>query len=198
MCFALGAGCSSSTQGQKSVEGFEHTKDAVASAQVQVQRTISAMTALRAVPSNMLSEAFGRYKQSVADLEKEADQAKWRALSMKENADTQIQSWQSEMADIKDPQIKASLEKRREAIRDNYALLKMYADDARKAYEPFVQGNKQLIKALSIDLSPAAISGLSDSMDRITSEGMQLQQKLAAMQHALDNMSSGVSPIGAP
>jgi hypothetical protein len=100
------------------------------------------------------------------------------------------------MASIDDPNIKSSLESRRQAASTNFKLVRMYADDVQKAYEPFLKRNKQMVDALSIDLSPAALSSLAPSINQITSDGAMLKQKLTAMQHAMDNIANGVSPIG--
>jgi hypothetical protein len=72
----------------------------------------------------------------------------------------------------------------------------MYADDARKAYEPCLRRNKEIVQALSIDLSPAAITSLGPAIDSVMADGNTLKMKLAAMQHALNNIANGVSPIG--
>jgi hypothetical protein len=53
-----------------------------------------------------------------------------------------------------------------------------------------------MVRALSIDLSPAALSGLGESIDRLTADGQMLKQRIAAMQHAMNNMANGVSAIG--
>jgi len=115
---------------------------------------------------------------------------------MKEQRDLQISTWQKEMESITDADIKASLKSRQDAVRANYALIRMYADDARKAYDPFLKGNQQMVKALAIDLSPAALNSLGPSIARVTADGVTLKGKLSAMQHAMDNTAGGFSPIG--
>jgi len=129
-------------------------------------------------------------------LAKEAEDATFRAKSMKEESDEHIRSWQEEMKSIKDPSIKASLESRRAAVQTNFKLIQMYADDVRKAYEPFVQGNRDIVQALSIDLSPAAMNSLSGSMDRVVADGQTLKQKIGLMRIAMANIANGVSPLG--
>src|SRR5215204_46301 len=56
---------------------------------------------------------------------------------------------------------------RRQAARSNFDLVRMYADDVRKAYEPFMQRNKEMVKSLSIDLSPAGLFFFSRSVDHV-------------------------------
>lgn len=190
-------GCSSSTQGEKMVQSFGKTRQTLADARSEVAITLIAMNRMRDVNGDdALKRAFTQYKESVARLEKQAGEAKERAAAMKQEADEHVKKWQKEMASIKDPDIKASLDERRRAVQSNFATARMYADDIRNAYEPFLRGNKDLLQALSIDLSPAAIAGLSPSMDRLDADGRKLQERIGAMQQALNNMANGEAPLG--
>ncbi len=172
------------------------TRETVADVQRQVDLTLITLDALRKAPAGYMKDAFGQYKDAVGDLEKERSSAQWRETTMKEESEDHIRAWQREMASIKDPMIKSSLESRREAVRTNFALFQMYVDDAKKAFDPFLKGNQSLVQALSIDLSPAAMSSLSPSMDRVMTDGQALKQRITAVQRALDNIANGVSPIG--
>ena len=193
---ASGAGCSSQTKGQKAVESFSKTRDTLADSQNQVDATLAMMNRVHAARGEAVNFAYKDYQQSVEQLEKDAEAAAYRAKSMKEESDEYLRSWQEEMKSVKDPAIKASLESRREAVRSNYALVRMYADDVRKAYEPFLQSNKELVQALSIDLSPAGMTSLSTAFDSVAASGQHLKEKIALMQIALNNIAAGQSPLG--
>jgi hypothetical protein len=188
--------CSAPSKGEKQVKSFNETRDFLAEAQGQVDVTLASLTSLRRTPADRLDLAFKHYKESVTALEKEGADARWLADAMKEKSEAHIRAWQSEMETITDPKIKASLQSRRDAVRSNFNLLKLYAQDARKAYDPFLKGNQQMVQALSIDLSPAALTSLSEAMDQLTVDGALLKQRIAAMQHSLDNVAQGLSPIG--
>jgi hypothetical protein len=54
---------------------------------------------------------------------------------------------------------------------------------------PF-KGNQQLVKAFSIDLSPAAVSSLAPSIEKVMADGEMLKQKIAALQRALGNITA--------
>lgn len=196
LALALALGCSTSTRGEKMVDGFSETRETVVSAQKQLDTTLIALNILRVSQGPGLSNAFKQFKESVDNLKKEGSRCRQQAEGMRAEAESHIQAWQNEMASIKDPAIKASLESRREAVRSNFKLAQMYAQDARKAYDPFLAGCQQLVQGLSIDLSPAAVASLKPAMDRIDADGQMLGQKMSAMLRALDNMSNGVSPIG--
>jgi hypothetical protein len=188
-------GCSSTSRGEKMEQSFARTRQTVAEGQREVDLTLMSLDAMRRGRPEP-QEAFKRYRDAVGRLEEEGKDAKKRAVAMQGESETHIRAWQAEMETFKDPTIKASLESRRQAVRSNFKLVKMYAEDARKAYGPFLQGNKELVRALSIDLSPASVTSLGPAMDKVLGDGQALKERLAALQHALDNIANGVSPIG--
>ena len=201
----LALGCSSSTRGQKMVKTFESTKGGVAESKQVVDATLAELNHLRylgasagvaGTESTQLNEAFTRYRSAVEKLKEQGEDAKRQAQAMKENVEANIQAWQKEMETIEDPTVKASLQSRRDAVRSNFKLVRMYADDARKAYEPFLRGNEGIVKALSLDLSPAAINALKDATDRTMADGNALQQRLSALERGLGNIEHGRAPIG--
>ena len=187
-------GCAS--QGEKMVENFTRTREMLASAQNQVDMTLVTLHSLRNAPPEHLKDVFGRYKDAVAQLEQAGTKAEWRAQTFKEEENTYMSRWQEKTKDITDPTIKASMEKRRDAVRTNFRLIRMYAEDARKAYGPFLAGNKELVKALSIDLSPAGMSSLAPALDVVMANGQALKERIAAIQNALNNIAEGKSAIG--
>jgi hypothetical protein len=196
MLLAWCGGCASS--GEKMVDSYMHTRELVDTANRQVDITLSNLAYLRIAPPSNLNEAFDQYKEAVGLLDEQAKTAKDHSAAMQAEADAHVKSWQKEMETIQDPTIKASMESRRQAVQSNFQLVRMYADDARKAYEPFLRGNQQLIQAISIDRSPATIASLGQSIDKVYADGGTLKQKLAALRHALDNIANGVSPLGNP
>ena len=193
---AVGQAVGCATKGEKMVTSFGKTRERVAKAEGTVDRMLFALNNVRTARMDNLSDAFRRYKESVEQLEQEGTDVKQRAVTMREEADAHIKQWQKEMESIKDPMIRASLESRRDAVKTNFKLIKLYADDARKAYEPCLRRNKEIVQALSIDLSPAAITSLTPAIDSVMADGNTMKMKLAAMQHALNNIANGVSPIG--
>jgi hypothetical protein len=191
-----GGGCASPSQGEKTVESFAKTRQTLVDAQHAVDGTLISLHRLRQVPGDAVAGQFRQYKESVDGLEKAASDAEWIGKGMREQGDSQMQAWEEEMKSIKDPTIKGTVASRQAAVRSNYKIVRMYAEDARKAYLPYIQGNKDMVKALSIDLTPAAVTSLSPAIDKVLLDGDALKQKLWLMQNAMNNMANGVSPLG--
>jgi hypothetical protein len=198
VAMALGAGgCASSTGGgEKIAESYSRTRGLLSSSQMQIDQTTQSMNSLRMTDPTNLNNAFGQYKKSVTALEKKGTDARRLAADLKENMDNNKLSWQKEMDSISDPTVKATAESRKAAVASNYDQLKMYAQDARRAFDTYLKGNQDIVKALQLNLSPAAVSDLSKSMEKTSADGAALKQKIAAMQHAMDNIAKGQAPIG--
>ena len=179
------------------VESYASTRETVGKAQRQVDETLVSLHRLRSTPAAAMKDGFRDYKGDVEKLAAQGEDAKKRATVLRDRQASHIAAWEKEVAQMKDPAIKATMEQRREALPANYKLLMMYADDVRNAYGPFLTGNKDVVQALSLDMSPAAVSSLSPAIDGVLLNGKQLQQSLALMQIALNNMANGISPLGA-
>jgi len=198
LAMTLSGGCASTTQGEKMVQSYEKTRKTVAESRRQVALTQASLARLRTAPPQALKDDYREYKDAVGKLEEQGEDAKRRAAAMKEEADAHIKAWQDEMKTIEDPTIKTTLDSRRQAVRTNFTLVQMYAQDARNAYGPFLKGNKDLVQALSIDLSPASLTSLAPSIDHVAADGIALDQRLSMLQRALDNIADGSSPLGHP
>jgi hypothetical protein len=193
----IAGGCGSSMGGgEKLAENFSKTRGFVTASQRQVDDTLATLNGVRITNSTNLSTAFNQYKTSVEGLEKKGNEAKHLAATLKDNMDSNVMNWQKEMESIKDPSVRSSAESRRDAVKSNYEQVKMYAQQAREAYDPFLQDNKDIVKALQMNLSPASVSSLWSTMDKANADGKALKEKLSAMQKALDNIANGQPASG--
>jgi hypothetical protein len=189
---ALSIGCSSksrATPGEKAVRNFNKTSYALIDAQQKIDKTLQAMDQFQFTGN--LQDQYRGYQKAVDDLEKCAKDAASLAKSMNENAPMYIEKWQKEMAAVKDPSVRASLEQRQEAVRSNVEALRASAGAAREAYEPFMAGLRDIEKALSINLSKGALPGLKPAMDKARADGKTLKARINVMQNQLSNMQQG-------
>jgi hypothetical protein len=178
------------------MQSFSDARKIATTARGRVDKTMSSLAMLRHANANNLSDAWRNYKDAVNELEAQDADTRWQASGVTYASEEHIKQWEKEMETINDPQIKSTLQDRQKAVRTNFKLVQMYAEDARKRFAPFLNGNKELVKALSIDLSPAAVAALGSSMDKVDADGRNLDERLMALQRGLDNIANGVSPLG--
>jgi hypothetical protein len=96
------------------------------------------------------------------------------------------------MQQMQDPAIRASVSERQNAVKANFEKVCKAGQEARAAYTPFLATLQEIRKALSIDMSSAAVQGLKPAVDKANAQGQTLKQKLGGMQGELDGMLKGM------
>ena len=192
-----GTGCSSgggggrSAESKKAIEGFQAIRTNIDKAQKQVDESLASLNQLGSGGGDM-TKTFGTFSKEVDELDKAGKDAAKRSESMRKNMDAYIKKWQGEMQAMNDPTIRASVTERQNAVRANFDKVRAAAQEARAAYTPFMGTLQELRKALSSDMSPAALTGLKPAIGNANKQGATLKEKLGAMQKELDGMMSGM------
>lgn len=187
------AGCNSGgriSEGEKTIEGLADVRKSIAQAKVDVDETVSAMDKLAS--GQEMQKSHKAFTKEVDDLEKAGEKARSRATAMREDADAYIAKWQKEMETVQNPEVKASLAERRATVQKNFDAVKTAAGATRDAYQPFMQNLRDINKALAIDLSPAALTGIKPVMDKTRTDAGTLKQKLDALDKELATIQTGM------
>jgi chromosome segregation ATPase len=192
----VATGCSSGGKGQaaegkKAIEGFQSVRAALAKAQTQVDQNLVSLNQLASGGGDM-SKTYATYSKEVDELDKAGKDAAKRAEGMRKNLDAYIQKWQAEVGQMQDPTIKASVTERQNAVKANFDKVRKAGQEARAAYAPFLATLTEIRKALSIDMSSAALPGLKPAFENANKQGATLKQKLAAMDAELEAMLGGM------
>jgi hypothetical protein len=139
-----------------------------------------------------MSKTYSKFSTEVNEMDGAGKDAAKRAESMRKNLDAYIKKWQADMQQMQDPAIRASVGERQNAVKANFEKVRKAGQEARAAYTPFLATLQEIRKALSIDMSSAAVQGLKPAVDKANSQGQTLKQKLAGMQGELDGMLKGM------
>lgn len=195
LAITVATGCSSgggrSAESQKAVEGFQSVRGNLAKAQKQVDESLASLNQLSSGGGDV-SKTYGTFSKEVDELDKAGKDAAKRSESMRKNLDAYIKKWQAEMQTMQDPAIRASVGERQNAVRANFEKVRKAAQETRAAYTPFMATLQEVRKALSLDMSPAALTGLKPAIDNANKQGQTLKQKLAATDAELQNMLGGM------
>lgn len=184
---AAGSGCSSdSNSGAKAAEGLAAAKSHLSDSQVQIDRTLVAMDNIGRT-GNLKLET-NTFNMELGKLEDAAKKARERARAMKDNAANYQTAWKEEVADIKDPNLRASSEARKAAVQSHYDGVVEKAAAVREAYAPFVSDLKDISKSLSLDQSSAAVPAISPVRARA-------HQSADTLKKAINNLSAELEQI---
>jgi uncharacterized protein YukE len=194
---AMLMGCSSDRRAPESTKAVESMRDvynSLGTAKGQVDKVTVLLDQFS--HTNDLKGTLNEYTTALSDLKESAARARERGEDMRSRREAYLAKWQSEAASIEDPAIKQSLETRRATVAAQFDSIRRAADDVKAAYQPFIQDNDQIQKALAIDLTPAGVQGIQPAMSRAKSDGNRLGQKLDALGHELDKVMTTMTPTG--
>jgi chromosome segregation ATPase len=199
LAMAMTTGCSSSgkmEEGGKAVEGFQKLKGELAKGQTRVDNVIKSLDALSA--GGNLDKSYKSFNSNLEELEKGAAESRKRAAAMRQNVNAYVDKWREEMGELKDPTLKSTLAERQAAVKADFENVQAAADATREAYTPFVNQCHDVQKALSISLTPATVQGVQPAIATAKTSGMELKNKLSALQAQLDKIAAGLTSTGAP
>jgi chromosome segregation ATPase len=199
------AGCASDdkpkqTAGEQrataAVTGLKETRAELASARAQIDRTTTAMNAMRDEQGSLQTE-FANFNKEVQATEAHAQKTRARANDMRARGSEYQAKWHAEMAKVSDPTLRAAASERANAVRERYETIATKANEARAAYEPYIRDLKGLQTYLSNDLTAAAVKSAAPVFDKTTANSKTVTEKIDAVLAELDAIASAMSPTGA-
>jgi hypothetical protein len=194
---ALVTGCSSNGQAKestKAVGSLQETYERLGKGKVEVDRTVAAMDQL--VKGTDLKSSFKSFSDSVAALKSAGEAVTKQSAEMRDKRDEYLATWEKEVEGIKNQDIKESAEQRRVRIKASYDSIASAAGDVRAAYPPYLQDLQDIQKALSLDLTPAGVAGVTPVINKARAEGQALSRKIEALNAQIDTLRGKMSPKG--
>jgi molecular chaperone GrpE (heat shock protein) len=187
-------GCSSAPKGPartaKAVESFRDTREHLADASKQVTATNDSLRVLSEASSGDLRPLFNKFAANVQKTEAAAKEARDRAEAMRKNTDAYVAQWQKEFSTISDEELRRTSEQRVAAAKTEFERVRSAAAEARSAYEPYMQGLKDVQQYLTNDLTAQGVSAIRPKATDTIRKGETLQQRIATVQAEVDALSS--------
>jgi hypothetical protein len=195
---ALSSGCGGSgrvEESEQAVDSMQVVQAQIAEAKAKVTRVNAALDGLAA--GGDLQKEFSEYSDALDDLQAAIADAKARGKDMHDRRQAYLDRWQQEAADVQNPDVKASLDQRRQKVADEFDKIHGLGEDVRTAYEPYLQDCLDIKKALAVDLTSAGDQALVPTMTKAKAEGVTVIQKLDALSAEMDSAIGKMSPAGA-
>jgi chromosome segregation ATPase len=190
---AVASGCSSNPKGPgrtaKAVESLNDTRKQLANASKQVNDTNQSLRTLADASSGDLRSLYNKFAENVRDTEEAAKKARERSEAMRKNTDAYVAEWQKEFGTISDEQLRRMSQERASAARADFERVRSAAAEARAAYEPYMQGLKDVQQYLANDLTADGVRSIRPKADDTIRKGDTLQQRIAAVQAEVEALS---------
>ncbi len=193
---SMSIGCSTMQPPSKAavtVKSMNEVYDSLGESTLQVNRTVELLNEIGR--TGYLPDTFGKFKAAVSDLQASANEAAERGKTMRDHRDEYLAKWQWEAENASDPQVKATVQQRREVVAANFDQIAQATDDVRAAYRPFIDKLNAIQGSLNADLTPAAAKALQPNIASARKDGESLVQKLDTLGRQIDKARGKVVPV---
>lgn len=188
------AGCQDKApvkESRKAVSSMKETYDYLGRAMNELEGVRSLLD--RLPTTNDLPGWYKDYTSRVAEMAEAGNRARDRWQDMKARGQEYIAKWEQEAAAVQDPQVKETMEQRKQRVTAGYESAIAIAQELRDSYQPYYAELQALQKALKVDLTPANVKALGPSIEKAKANGATVAAKLDALGKELDKLSGRMS-----
>lgn len=176
----------------KTVVGINEMTKQLNLSQAEVEKVIVALDEL--VVANDLQMAFKNYTKSVRSIQAARKRDKAQRDSLQAKNRQYMAKWQMELETIKDEDVKAALEQRKEKVIASFENIRTVLDDLRESYQPLLTNVLEIRKALALDLNSSGVQSLASSMNKAKGQAEIVKQKITIARQELDQLAVSLSP----
>lgn len=177
----------------KAVGSLIDTRNEVAAGRVQIDKTHAALDGLMA-PNANLPTAFAEYQKQVKEAEAMAKKITSRTADMRARASAYEAKWAQDTSELNSPELRASAQARAAKVSERYMRVTNVATESRAAYQPWIDGLKDIEKYLRNDMTAAGVRGADPAIRKTKANGQKLAAKMESLSKELDDVATSLSP----
>jgi outer membrane murein-binding lipoprotein Lpp len=196
---ALLAGCASSgyQKGDQTAANIQAASDQIAALPGLIDKTVTSLNDIVQKPAADLRPQYKSFVENLTAVQANAKSVADTRRAMAEKDKEFFAKWDEQLAQIKNEDIKARSQSRKEEVKKNLLAIKRSYAEAEMAFKPFMNDLKDVQKYLSVDLTTGGVASIKDTVGRVTQNAAPLKVsigKLADDFKALGVSMSSVTP----
>ena len=193
------AGCATSgyQQADKTGEGIADFRNAIVTGKKAVDDAVQSLGQVAASANTDPRKAFEQYSKNVVNLESAANKARSRSEAVKAQGKAYFEQWQKQLADVKNPDIRALAEERKAKLQETFDKIKQLAEPLKAQFDPWMSDLKDLQKYLANDLTIAGVDAAKPLFTKTQAEGFEVQKSLDALVSELNTVAATITPAKA-
>lgn len=161
--------------GNKEAEKFrkssEATREELAEGKEQIQDTMNIYNSLMQGKAKKPQDAYKKLTKSVEKCDKLSASIRKKVDEMKKQANTFLTGWEKELETYSSESFKEMSQKQLDTARARFDTMIARMKEGGEAYQPFITSLKDQVQFLGRDLSPEALSALSEAAAKVNSDG---------------------------
>lgn len=193
----LFTGCGSTAgykQADKTGTGIAQFREELTRAKLAVDDTVKSLGQVAVTANTDPRPAFVQFSKSLANLEATAAKAKTRAQDMKAQGQAYFASWEAQLAQIKNPEIKNLAVQQRAKLQATFANIRTVAAPLQAQFDPWLSDLQDLRKYLSNDLTISGVDAAKSLFARTQTEGFEVQKSMDALVAELNTVAATLTP----
>jgi hypothetical protein len=190
------AGCGTSAgykQADKTGESINSLRNDVAQLKAAVDGSMKALDSLQASASTNPRKAYEAYAKSVNKVESSSEKVKKQADEMRERGQAYFQQWETQLASVKNEEIRTLAQERRAKLQETFDTIKNVAQDAKSSFPPFLADLKDLRTALGADLTVEGVDAAKNIFQKTKSAGVEVQKHLDSLAAELNSVVAAIT-----
>ena len=159
--------------------------------------TMAALNQIIATANNGPTKAYNSFANSLEKLDGAVKTAKARAQEIQAAGDAYFKSWETQLATIKNPDIRQAAETQKAKLQETFAKIKPLAQQAKADFEPFSSDCHDLQKFLNNDLTVTGVDAAKSLIDKTVTHGQAVQKSLDNLMSEMNTIAAAITPTKA-
>ena len=185
-------------QADKTGEGVAEFRQEIVNGKTAIDNTMKALGQIEATANTNPRKAFEQYSKSLANLESVAANARKRAAEMKERGQAYFASWEKQMAEVKNPEIRNLAMQQKAKLQTAFDSIKQYSEPLKAQFDPWMSDLKDLRTYLSNDLTVTGVDAAKSLFAKTQAEGLAVQKSMDALVAELNTVAAALTPANVP
>ncbi len=193
----LFAGCAITAgykQADRTGAGIADYRDEVVAVKQAVDQTLRSIDQIELTANTDPRKAFEKFSKDLAVLNSEAAKAERRGQEMREKGDAYFANWEQQLAELKNPQIRALAQQRRDKLWNAFNNIKSVAEPLKAQFDPWLSDVKDLQTYLNNDLTIEGVDAAKSQIAKTRSDGQQVVKSMDALIAELNSIAAAVTP----
>jgi hypothetical protein len=195
----LVVGCASqdrSHETNRPGSGIAEYRQLASTAHKAVDAAMASLATISVQSNTCPPEVLSNFASAVRRLQVESIQVRARSQAMQARGDAYFRDWHSNLARVKDPEIRGLAEKHRPLLEQSFGRVKQSSQEGHDAFQPFIAALRQLRNELEKDPTSLSNDASQKSIQAAKENGTRVARCLESIERELDSMSSLITPPG--
>jgi hypothetical protein len=191
------AGCASTgfDQGNKTAANIQSAADQIGSLPAMIDKTLASLNDIVEKPAADLRPQYRSFVENLTAVQSTAKGVADTRRAMGEKDKEFFAKWDEQLAQIKNEDIKARSQSRKDEVKQRMLAIKRSYTEAEMACQPFMSDLKDVQKYLSVDLTTGGVATIKDTISRVTQSSGPLKFSITKLAEDFKTLGVAMSSV---